>query len=405
MLAGASSVPMHPVPIYKALMECEELDAASEALRRGWLGMGEYVDDFEQAIEKAVGGSRRAVAVSTGYAALHLGMIIAGIGPGDEVIVPSLTHLADVQAIRAVGAEPVLCDVDDATLCLDPARAAELIGPRTRAIVTMDYGCHLADHGAFSALAADHGLRVIHDAAHSFGASIDDQVVGGFSDICMLSFDPVKALSCIDAGVVMVKTQEDVLRLRELRVLGASHAAELAYGHQRAWSYDVAEDGFRYHLANVHAAIGLAQLAKLDRIRSSRQAACHTYRDRLEAVEGVTVPDGEVGDLNPFLYYVRVDADRREAFREHLAGRGIETGIHWVPIHRLTLFRGCRRDDLSVTDRAADEIVSLPLHSAMPAALVHQVCDAVESFYQPPAAIVGSNGHRLSSVDQRRYSA
>ncbi|HEV8115819.1 MAG TPA: DegT/DnrJ/EryC1/StrS family aminotransferase [Acidimicrobiales bacterium] len=405
MLAGASSVPMHPVPIYKALMEREELDAASEALRRGWLGMGEYVDDFEQAIEKAVGGSRRAVAVSTGYAALHLGMIIAGIGPGDEVIVPSLTHLADVQAIRAVGAEPVLCDVDDATLCLDPARAAELIGPRTRAIVTMDYGCHLADHGAFSALAADHGLRVIHDAAHSFGASVDDQAMGGFSDICMLSFDPVKALSCIDAGVVMVKTQEDVLRLRELRVLGASHAAELAYGHQRAWSYDVAEDGFRYHLSNVHAAIGLAQLAKLDRIRCSRQAGCRTYRERLDAVDGVTVPGGEVDDLNPFLYYVRVDADCREAFREHLAGRGIETGIHWVPVHRLTLFRGCRAGDLSVTDRAADEIVSLPLHSAMPVALVHQVCDAVESFFQPAPAIVGSNGHRPSSADQRRYSA
>ena len=405
MLAGASPVPMHPVPIYKALMECEELDAASEALGRGWLGMGEYVDEFEQAIEKAVGGSRRAVAVSTGYAALHLGMIIAGIGPGDEVIVPSLTHLADVQAIRAVGAEPVLCDAEDATLCLDPARAAVLIGPRTRAIITMDYGCHLADHRAFAALAADHGLRIIHDAAHSFGASVGDVPMGGFSDICMLSFDPVKALSCIDAGVVMVRTQEDVLRLRELRVLGASHAAELAYGHQRAWSYDVAEEGFRYHLSNVHAAIGLAQLAKLDRIRSSRQAACRTYGERLGAVEGVTVPDGDVDHLNPFLYYVRVDAKDREAFREHLAGRGIETGIHWVPIHRLTLFRGCRTGDLSVTDRAADEIVSLPLHSGMPDQVVHQVCDAVESFFQPTAVVVGSNGHRPSSADQRRYSA
>ena len=408
MLGGASSVPMHPVPIYKALMEREELDAASEALRRGWLGMGEYVDDFEQAIEKAVGGSRRAVAVSTGYAALHLGMIIAGVGRGDEVIVPSLTHLADVQAIRAVGAEPVLCDADDATLCLDPARAAELIGPRTRAIVTMDYGCHLADHRAFSVLAAHHGLRVVHDAAHSFGALRGGDAVGGFSDICMLSFDPVKALSCIDAGVVLVQNQEDVLRLRELRVLGASHAAELAYGHQRAWSYDVAEDGYRYHLSNVHAAIGLAQLAKLQRIRDSRQAACRTYRARLGDVEGLTVPGGEVDDLNPFLYYVRVDADSREAFREHLAGQGVETGIHWVPIHRLSLFQGCRRGDLSVTERAADEIVSLPLHSGMPEHLVHQVCDAVESFFRAPvtvAASPASNGHRLSSAAQRRYSA
>lgn len=425
MLAGGSST--HPVPIYKALIEHEELDAAAEALQRGWLGMGEYVDEFERAVEKAVGGSRRAVAVSTGYAALHLGMIIAEVRPGDEVIVPSLTHLADVQAIRAVGAQPVLCDACDDTLCIDPARAAELVGPRTRAIVTMDYGCHLADHPAFAALAADHGLRVIHDAAHSFGASLGAEAVGGFSDICMLSFDPVKALSCIDAGVVMVQAQEDVLRLRELRVLGASNAAELAYGHQRAWSYDVAEDGFRYHLSNVHAAIGLAQLAKLDRIRSSRQAACRTYRARLGPLDGLTVPEGEVEHLNPFLYYVRVGAERRDAFREHLAGRGVETGIHWVPVHRLTLFRGCRTGALPVTDRAADEIVSLPLHSAMPESLVHRVCDAVESFFRLPAAAAGSGSNgsgstrptprravsngagpevqRASSAVQRRYSA
>jgi len=399
---------MHPIPIYKALMEREELDAASEALQRGWLGMGEYVDAFEQAIERSVGGGRRAVAVSTGYAALHLGLVIAGVGPGDEVIVPTLTHLADVQAIRAVGARPVLCDASDDTLCIDPARAAELIGPRTRAIITMDYGCHLADHDAFASLATEHGLRVVHDAAHSFGALRGGDAVGGFSDICMLSFDPVKALSCIDAGVVLVQNQEDVLRLRELRVLGASHAAELAYGHQRAWSYDVAEDGYRYHLSNVHAAIGLAQLAKLDRIRASRQAACRTYRARLSDVDGLTVPGGELDDLNPFLYYVRVGADCREAFREHLAGQGVETGIHWVPIHRLSLFQGCRRGDLSVTERAADEIVSLPLHSAMPAHLVHQVCDAVESFFRLPATVAASpasNGHRPSSAAQRRYSA
>ncbi|MEO5678939.1 MAG: aminotransferase class I/II-fold pyridoxal phosphate-dependent enzyme, partial [Acidimicrobiales bacterium] len=194
------------IPIYKALMESEELEAASVALRRGWLGMGGYVAEFEEAVEKTIGGSRRAVAVSTGYAALHLALIIADLKAGDEVIVPSLTHLADGQAIRAVGAEPVLCDVDDTTLCLDPARVAELVGPRTRAIVSMDYGCHLADHWAIADLASRHGLRVIHDAAHSFGASRGEDMIGSFSDIAMLSFDPVKALSCIDAGVVVVQT-------------------------------------------------------------------------------------------------------------------------------------------------------------------------------------------------------
>jgi dTDP-4-amino-4,6-dideoxygalactose transaminase len=276
----------------------------------------------------------------------------------------------------------VLCDIDDATLCLDPASVAELIGPRTRAIVTMDYGCHLADHAAIERLADEHGLRVVHDAAHSFGASRGDDMVGSFSDICMLSFDPVKALSCIDAGVVMVQTEQEVLRLRELRVLGASQPAELAYRHQRAWYYDVVEDGFRYHLSNVHAAIGLAQLAKLDLIRESRQAACQAYRAGLDGLDGLAVPGGDVGDLNPFLYYVRVGDGRRQAFREHLAALGIETGIHWMPIHTMSLFRDCRRGDLSVVDRAAEEIVSLPLHSGMPGKVVERVCDAVESFFR-----------------------
>jgi dTDP-4-amino-4,6-dideoxygalactose transaminase len=343
--------------------------------------MGSSVGDFERAVEKALGGDRIAVAVSTGYAALHLALITAEVGPGDEVIVPALTHLADVQAIRAVGASPVLCDVLDATLCLDPASVAELVGPRTRAVLSMDYGCHLADHEAIAALAGRHGLRVVHDAAHSFGASRGDQMVGSFSDICMFSFDPVKAVSAIDAGMVMVRTEEEAERLLALRILGASHPAELAYHQQRAWHFDVAEDGFRYHLSNVHAAVGLAQLAKLDTIRASRQAACRLYGERLSGLDGLRVPDADVAELNPFLYYVRVGDGRRQEFREHLALRGVETGIHWLPVHHTTLYGCCRRGDLSVTDAVADEILSLPLHSGMATETVERVCDAARSFF------------------------
>ncbi|MEO5680354.1 MAG: DegT/DnrJ/EryC1/StrS family aminotransferase, partial [Acidimicrobiales bacterium] len=217
---------------------------------------------------------------------------------------------------------------------------------------------------------------------HSFGASRGEDMIGSFSDIAMLSFDPVKALSCIDAGVVVVQTEQEVQRLRELRVLGASQPAEMAYGHQRAWYYDVVEDGFRYHLSNVHAAVGLAQLAKLETIRESRQAACRAYRSRLQGIDGLVVPDGDVSNLNPFLYYVRVLDGRRQAFREHLTTLGVETGFHWMPLHTMTLFAGCRRGDLSVVDRASEEIVSLPLHSGMPLDVVERVGDAVLSFFR-----------------------
>jgi len=343
--------------------------------------MGAYVGEFELAVEKAIGGgTRRALAVSTGYAALHLGFVAAGVGEGHEVIVPSFTHLADVQAIRAVGAEPVLCDILDSTLCLDPDRVAELVGPRTRAILAMDYGPHLADHAAIADLAAQHDLRVVHDAAHSFGSSLDDNPVGSFSDICMFSFDPVKALSCVDAGVVIVRSDEELHRLRSLRVLGASHPAELAYCQARAWDFDVTEPGYRYHLSNLHAAIGMAQLAKLDTIRWTRQATCEHYRSRLADVGGLAVPDGDFSEMNPFLFYIRVEDGRRQALREHLADRGIETGIHWLPVHETTFFADCRQGPLAVTDRVATQIVSLPLHSCMPEEVVDRVCDAVLSF-------------------------
>jgi dTDP-4-amino-4,6-dideoxygalactose transaminase len=244
----------------------------------------------------------------------------------------------------------------------------------------MDYGCHLVDHAAIAAIADAHGLRTVHDAAHSFGSYLGDDAVGSFSDVCMFSFDPVKAVSCIDGGVVVVRTEDEAQRLRALRVLGASHPSELAYRQQRSWDFDVVEDGFRYHLSNVHAAVGIAQLAKLDIIRASRQEACRQYRRRLAGAPGLRLPVADITDLNPFLFYVRVLGGRRQAFREHLAGTGVETGIHWLPVHRTTLYGDCRRGDLTVTDVAADEIVSLPLHSGMPEEVVDRVCDAVLSF-------------------------
>jgi dTDP-4-amino-4,6-dideoxygalactose transaminase len=368
------------VPIYKPLIDDDEIAAATEALRLGWLGMGSYVDDFERAVAKTIyADSRYVAAVSTGHAALHLGLLVAGVGPGDEVIVPSFTHLADLQAILAVGARPVLCDIEDSTLCLDPALAGELVGPWTRAILTTDYACHLCDYAGVQAVASAHGLRVVHDAAHSFGSRSPAGMVGSYSDICMFSFDPVKALSCVDAGVLVVQTADELQRIRELRVLGSTQPAEVTYRNDRVWRYDAVEVGFRYHLTNLHAAIGLAQLNKLDRIRACRANACRHYDIRLAnaEVDCLSLPQADLSGLNPFLYYVRVADGRRDFLRHELARRGIETGIHWTPAHRMTLFRGCRASSLEVTDRVADEIVSLPLHSDMTTDVVDRVCDAI----------------------------
>jgi hypothetical protein len=167
----------------------------------------------------------------------------------------------------------------------------------------------------------------------------------------MFSFDPVKTITCIDGGALVVRTEEEAQALREMRLIGMGQPSSVMYQNQRAWTYDVARLGFRYHMANLHAAIGLAQLGKLDVIARTRREACRTYNARLQGVPGITVPRTDFADVTPFLYYVRVEAGRRDSFRQHLAERGIDTGIHWQPGHWFTLFKDCRRGDLSVTER------------------------------------------------------
>jgi dTDP-4-amino-4,6-dideoxygalactose transaminase len=370
------------IPVFKPIIDEQVLGAARAALESGWLGMGSYVGAFEREIEKLIGGERHVVAVSTGHAALHLALLLAGVGPGDEVITPSFNNAADFQAITATGAQPVFCDIDETSLCIDLDSAERAVSPgKTKAVIVMDYDCVLCDHDGVADFARRHGLRVLHDAAHSFGSRHRGRMVGSFSDLAMFSFDPVKTITSIDGGALLVRTEEEVARLHEMRLLGMSQPAKVMYTNVRAWTYDIAALGFRYHLANLHAAIGLAQLARIDEIVDTRRRACRYYNEHLGSVAGVRVPATDFADVSPFLYYIRVPAPQRDALRDHLRERGIDTGIHWQPGHWFTLFKTCRRTDLPVTERVGREILSLPLHSFMTAETQARVCDGIAAFF------------------------
>ncbi|SRR3990172_650158 len=373
---------MTQVPVFKPLIEQEEINAAVKSLEVGWLGMGASVGQFEKAMQSYIGcEGRYVVAVSTGHAALHLAMMLIGLEPGDEVITPSFNNIADFQAILAVGATPVFCDIRDDTLCIDVTKAEKLIGPRTKAVIAMDYDCCLADHDAVAELAAKHNLRVIHDAAHAFGSYYKGNKIGSFSDICMFSFDPIKTLTCIDGGALVVKTKEEVEILHQMRLIGMGQPASVMYGNQRAWTYEVSRLGFRYHMANLHAAIGLAQLAKIEQITVSRQEACKRYSELLSPISEIRVPISTFEDVTPFLYYIRVPAEKRQPLRDHLMEHGIDTGIHWQPGHWFTLLKDVPKGDLSVTDCVGHEILSLPLHSAMDIKAQQQVINAIHEFF------------------------
>ena len=371
---------LEQIPVFKPFLETEDKRACQDALDNGWLGMGSYVGEFEEEVKRFLEAEDRfACAVSTGHAALHLGLLVAGVGPGDEVITPAFNNIADFQAILATGAEPVFCDIHEDTLCLDLDAVHSLVSERTKAIIATDYACHVCDHDELAAFADRKGLRVIHDAAHSFGSSYRGRKIGSSSDITMFSFDPVKTITCIDGGLLVLRSEEELTRVQEMRLIGMGQAPSIMYENRRAWTYDVRGLGFRYHMANLHAALGLSQLKKIEEITRNRRNYFSRYQSELAEVPHVSIPMKVSEEITPFLYYVRVPGDQRDRFRDHLASLGIDTGVHWQPGHWFSAFKEARRGDLSVTDRVGREIVTLPFHSSMSDRTLERVVNAVSS--------------------------
>ena len=379
---------METIPVFKPLIESEEIAAAVESLELGWLGMGSYVKQFEEAVASVCQlkpeDDLHVVAVSTGHAALHLSLLMMGVGPGDEVITPSFNNAADFQAIKACGAEPVFVDIEERTLCLDSTKIEELITERTKCIIAMDYDIFICDHDAIKNVAEQNGIPVLHDAAHSFGSSYNGEPVGKQHEYTMFSFDPVKTITCIDGGAIIVKGEEAMKRLHAKRLIGMTQPAAQMYTNSRAWTYDMEELGFRYHMANLHAAIGVSQIAKIKEIRETRQRVCKKYHEELTKLDWLVAPKGSFDAVNPFLYYIRVLNGQRSELREHMKNQGVDTGIHWQAGHSFTFLKDCRRGTLEVTERIVEQILSLPLHSKMREDDVERVIQAVVSFNAKP---------------------
>lgn len=374
---------MKNYPVYRPLIEKEEIEAATQALELGWLGMGSYVGQFEEAVKDCINaGDRYVAAVSSGTAALHLGLLVAGIGRGDEVILPSFNFVAAAQAIIATGAEPVFCDVYDDTLCIDVEKAEELVSPRTKAIMPVDYSGNLSDHDGLTQLAEKYGLRIIHDAAHSFASKYNDKEIGSFSDVCVFSFDPIKTVTCIDGGILVVRSEEELNIIHEMRSVGMKQSTSVTYKNRRPVTRDVQRIGFRYHMANLHAAIGLAQLKKIDRIVKGRRAACLYYNGRLSRVSELILPNSDFKDVTPFIYCVRVPSEMLGSFRDYLGKNGIDTGCHWIPMHTFTFLKNYRKGDLSVTEKVGSEIVTLPLYPDMVKDEQDAIIEKIVSFFR-----------------------
>ncbi|HEY4440335.1 MAG TPA: DegT/DnrJ/EryC1/StrS family aminotransferase [Candidatus Elarobacter sp.] len=370
------------VPVFVPYVGVDTLKHLTDALDVGWLGMGATTKEFEERIAAYLGlDGRYVVCTNTGTSAMHIALLAAGIGPGDEVITPSFNYVADHQAIRATGAEVVMCDVREDDLGLDVASAESLITPRTKAIVPLHFSGVPCRIDEVYALARTHGLRVIEDACHAFGSTVGGEKIGRGGDVQFFSFDPVKIITSIDGGCVVTASPQEVERLQHLRLLGVDKDTTLRYQNKRAWDYDVVSEGFRYHLTNIMASVGVSQIKRIDEFIASRRAVCERYAEAFDGLPGVRVLRRSYADVSPFIYSLRVPAPKRDAFIAHLGERGVDVGIHFVPVHKHTYFAGARRSPMPVTERAVDEVVTLPLHSLMAERAIERVIEGVRSFF------------------------
>ena len=366
------------IPTARPAFSDAELSRVAEVFDSRWLGQGAVTAEFEQAVSERVGG-RPFLATSTGTAAMHLALEAIGIGPGDDVVLPSLTFVATTQAVVAAGARPVLCDVDSATLNVDVDCLERAVTNRTRAIIPVHYRGLPLDLDEILAWAGVRGIRVVEDAAHAFGSVYRDGTpVGGKGDITCFSFDPIKNVTTGEGGGIVFSAEEERARAARMAVLGIDTTAWGRLETRRPWAYDVTQDGFRYHMPNFCAAIGLAQLERFEERRRCKQSVLARYQDAFRDLPYLEQREMPVERCFPFLALVLVDD--RDSFMSQMKERGVGTGVHYIPSHRFSRFRDCAAGKLGVTDDVADRICSLPLLGDQTDAELEQVVEAVLSF-------------------------
>lgn len=358
--------------------EAEARAVADVLLKDGYLGMGKEVESLEKEIADYLAVPASNVAcVASGTVALQLAAE-AALAPGSEVLIQSLTFISSFQALRAAGTIPVACEIDPESVTIDLRHAASRITARTRAVMPVHYASHPGDLDGIYAFAKSHGLRVIEDAAHAFGCRHGGRKIGSFGDVICFSFDGIKNFTCGEGGAVISSDQVVMQRVRDARLLGVERDTDRRYAGQRSWDFDVSRPGHRAHMNNIAAAIGRVQLRRLDQeFGPARVSLSERYRARLSKNPGVRLFVTGEGVI-PHIMPVRILGGRRDALRDHLKRLGVETGIHYKPNHMLTLFRDTT--PLPETERAYEEIVSLPLHPGLSPNDVDYICDATERF-------------------------
>lgn len=349
------------IPISYPSVGKEELDEVKKVFKSGWLGMGNKVKNFETEIGKYL-GAKNVVAVNTGTSALHIALVSAGIKNGDEVIVPSLTYVASIQAIINAGAKPIFCDVEIETLNISIDDIKKKITKKTKAIMPVHYCGQACNMDELLAICKKYNIRLIEDAAHAFGSTYKNKKIGSFGDITCFSFDPVKIVTCGEGGAVVTNDDNVTKKIITKRLLGINRDTLSRYKKQKAWDYKVTTEGFRYHMSDINAAIGLVQLKKIDYFIKKRRKVVKMYDDAFKNIKQIKLLSHDYKSTS-FLYYI-IMVPERDKLISYLSTRGITAGVHYIPNHTQPFFKKYYTH-LPITEKIFKQIITLPLYSSI----------------------------------------
>jgi perosamine synthetase len=370
------------IPVFKPSFDHEEYEALREPIEKGFIGLGPKTKEFEERFAEYCGVSH-AVGANSGTAALHLGFAVLGID-GGEVITTSLTYVATNHAILYCGAIPVFADIEPDTGNIRVEEIERCITPRTKAICVVHYAGHPCDMDPILELADQHELPVLQDSAHACGSKYKGRMIGSFGGINTFSFDPVKNLATGAGGMVTLSDDAMDERMRKLRWLGHSRppGTPPAPG-QMDYYHETEELGFRHHMNDLSAAIGIVQLRKLEKNNARRRDIAAIYDRELAKIDWLdTPPTREYAFTAQHKYVIQVPESERDALMLHLRERGVGSHVHFVPSHLHPVYKDYRTELLPVTERFWRRIVSLPMFPDLTEDDIQQVIDGVKS-YQP----------------------
>jgi len=370
------------VRLSKPSISQQEIDRATEILHSEFLGMGETVKEFELKLEDFFGQDRYVATSNTGTSALQLALQSIGVGRNDEVIVPTITYVASYQAISATGAIPVPCDINLSSGNIDCQELEKLINPKTKAIMPVHFAGDPKGLDKVYKLADYYQIRVVEDAAHAFGSFFHGSKIGSIGDIVCFSFDAIKNITTIEGGCVVSGSKEIKNKVSTLRLLAVENDSENRFKGKRTYKSNVYGQGWRYHMGNLNAAIGLVQLSRFNSFAIKRQKIAKEY-DKRFSIDSCPVGffKRNYSEIVPHIYPVFIK-NRSEASRDMLVdflkSKGIEIGLHYFPNNKYSFFSSNRI--FPATEKFYSSILTLPLHTDLSEIDINYVSEMVNAF-------------------------